>query len=154
MSERFPTSAVSHASLDSDLYKSPLTAKHVEDGLADSAAKYRINNERFSRSHEAMQEERVRRELGDGAIRAYNGTRYEAQYTRQAEEAEEQAIAEGAARAYAARQRGESVNPGQAVMRKLQENDMAEKVLEGAGSTTVLNGAFASEIAMKPYRIG
>lgn len=147
MSEKFPSSAVSHAELDKDLYQTgKMTEASLLDARAEAATINRVKEERYRGQHERKMEEAEVRRVADGALRAYERTRYDAQYARQAAEREQAATEDGAMRAYIAKRDGHNTDPTAAFRAKQAEYEAMDRALEEDGKVDTLNRAFAHEI--------
>lgn len=146
MSEKFPTSAVSHAELDKDLYGVDITEASVLNMRAEAAVADRGRKEIYRASYEKQRQERTTQELAAGAIRAFQATQYDAFHTAQAEAHEQVATEEGAMRAYQAREAGHNMDPSLYFRQKQQEYALAEENLASIGKVDTLNAAFAHEI--------
>lgn len=146
MSEKFPSSAASHAELDKDLYKMDITENSVLNMRAEAAATGRYQQERIQTSYEKQRQERLQGELAAGAIRAYEATRYDSLHAAQAKEREQAASEDGAMRAYVAREAGQNMDPTLQFRQKQQEYAREAEAYASAGNVDTLNAAFAQEV--------
>lgn len=146
MSERFPSSAVSHAELDKDLYKMDVSDAALLDQRAEAAAIGRVQQEQYQASYEKQRHERAQEELAAGAIRAYQATEHSAHYAAQAEAREQAATEDGAMRAYRAREAGQNMDPTLSFRQQQREYALADEAHADAGRVDTLNAAFSREL--------
>jgi|GEM_PF-4701779 len=146
MSERFPSSAVSHAELDKDLYSVDISDSALLDQRAEAAAIGRLQQEQIEAAYERQRYARVQEELGAGAIRAFQAKERSDHYAAQAEVRAQEATEEGAMRAFQAREAGQNMDPTLAFRQKQKEYALADDALANAGRVDTLNAAFSHEL--------